>query len=238
MKAGGFAGRERMSVPSKCHFSFHSLRGICDRGGGRMGGRTTPQSAILPPLVQSECPRKETEGPGAVYGASFFRNRCFTGWTRHCRGEQEEEEEGQVIKTGADRQRRQLKAREEETRRQERAEIMRLAESRVETDREEEGRGKTQNTAVTGFTIQEVKIRWRMIIYVTITCYSIITRRVHPVRTRNVHHVHHIVSRRPRGDAGENLWASSESAEFICSLQGVWINEKRAETEHDIYNDE
>lgn len=72
---------------------------------------------------------------------------------------------------------------------------MRLAESRVETDREEEGRGKTQNTAVIGFTIQEVKI----------TCYSIITRRVHPVRTRNVHHVHHIESRRPRGDAGENL---------------------------------
>lgn len=45
---------------------------------------------------------------------------------------------------------------------------MRLAESRVETDREEEGRGKTQNTAVIGFTIQEVKI----------TCYSIITRRL------------------------------------------------------------
>lgn len=36
---------------------------------------------------------------------------------------------------------------------------MRLAESRVETDREEEGRGKTQNTAVIGFTSQEVKIR-------------------------------------------------------------------------------
>lgn len=73
-------------------------------------------------------------------------------------GEQEEEE-GQVIKTGADRQRRQLKAREEEKRRQERAEIMRLAESRVETDREGEGPGKTENTAVIGFTIQEVTIR-------------------------------------------------------------------------------
>lgn len=53
----------------------------------------------------------------------------------------EQEEEGQVIKTGADGQRRQLKARDEEKRRQQRAEIMRLAESSVETDREEEGRG-------------------------------------------------------------------------------------------------
>lgn len=81
-----------------------------EAGGG--GGRTTPLSAILPLLVQTERPRKEAERLGAVYGASFFRNRCFTGSTWHCSSEGG----GQVIKTGADRHRKKLKGTEEEER--------------------------------------------------------------------------------------------------------------------------
>lgn len=80
-----------------------------------MGGRTTPQSAILPLLVQTECPRKEAERLGAVYGAIFFRNRCFTGSTQHCR---RAGGGGQVINTGADRRRVELKPREEERKRE------------------------------------------------------------------------------------------------------------------------
>ncbi|KAM3621159.1 uncharacterized protein V6R79_007054 [Siganus canaliculatus] len=98
-----------MPMPSKALVlhPFHSARGIYDGGGGR----TTPQSPILPPLVHSECPRKETERPAAVYGASFPRNRCFTGCSSTVgdqEEEEEEEEEGQVIKTGADRHRVEL----------------------------------------------------------------------------------------------------------------------------------
>lgn len=83
---------------------------VSEEAGG--GGRTTPLSAILPLLVQTERPRKEAGRLGAVYGASFFRNRCFTGSTWHCSSEGG----GQVIKTGADRHRKKLKGTEEEER--------------------------------------------------------------------------------------------------------------------------
>lgn len=70
-----------------------------------MGGRTTPRGAILPLLVQSECPRKDTERLEAVYGGSFLPE---TDVLLDQPGTVEQQEEGQVIKTGADGHRDEL----------------------------------------------------------------------------------------------------------------------------------
>lgn len=114
--AEGAAGHRRMKNQRQKEgqrpvpLAFQHEEYVSEEAGG--GGRTTPLSAILPLLVQTERPRKEAKRLRAVYGASFFRNRCFTGSTWHCSSEGG----GQVIKTGADRHRKKLKGTEEEER--------------------------------------------------------------------------------------------------------------------------
>ena len=198
-----------------------------------MGGRTTPQSAILPPLVQSECPRKETEGPGAVYGASFFRNRCFTGWTGHCRragggGGTGNKDRSWQTETAAQSQRRRK-------------------EEAGEGRDNEAGREQSGNRPRGGRTRQN----WEH------GCYWFHNPGSHnQVKNDHLRKDHLLFSHHKEGSSCEDQERSSRLSYRVTSaswwrrrkavsiirvcrvhlqVQGVWINEKRAETEYDLW---